>query len=60
MARIFEYLGFSSQEWAVHDDLSQQADELVGLPNDHYDVKPIDEDQFMRILDGLEEVPDDW
>jgi hypothetical protein len=60
MARIFEYLGFSSQEWSVSDDLSKEAEELVGLPDDYYDLPPIDEDQFMRVMDGLEDVPEDW
>jgi len=60
MARIFEYLGFSSQEWSVSDDLSKEAEELVGLPDDYYDLPPIDEARYMRIMDGLEDVPEDW
>lgn len=64
MARIFEYVGFSNCEWYVHEDYSKEAAELVGLdvPSDEeqFYANSIDEEQFMRVLDGEEAAPDDW
>ena len=64
MAYLYEYFGFSNMEWSVGQDFSKEAAELVGLdvPSDEekFFANSIDEDQFMRILDGQEAVPDEW
>jgi len=61
MADLYEYFGFSNMEWSVSEDFSKEAAALVGLDEETFTIaNSIDEDQFMRILDGQEAVPDEW
>jgi hypothetical protein len=53
MARIFEYFGFSSQEWSVSDDLSKEAELLVGRDDDEDELVGRDDEPFVQYEEEL-------
>lgn len=68
MFRVMEYLSDAAGwdvQWHTDEESYQEAQaareaDIAHDDSDGFFIKSIDEDQFMRVLDGLEPPPDDW